>query len=85
MLKLLKKNIKHIYLNSFKIKNISKIKSTYHNKDMINQKINLYVTKKIKIEHLWRIIKGTNINNHGFYINTENNKYKIISKIKKIK
>lgn len=84
-LHLLKKNIKNIYLNSFKIKKQSKEKSTYHTKEMINQKINLHVNKKIKIDELWRIIKGTNIKDHGFFINTKNNKYKIISKIKKIK
>lgn len=85
MIVLLKRNLKKLYFNNFKTKKNTKLKSSYHNKEMINKKINLNITDLIKVSTLWKIIKGTKIDNHGFFVNIKNKKYKIISEIKKIK
>tara|TARA_B100000686_G_C16757326_1_gene956390 strand:- start:664 stop:1452 length:789 start_codon:yes stop_codon:yes gene_type:complete len=85
MIFLLKRNLKKLYFNNFKVKKNTRLKSSFHNKGMINKKINLNISGLIKVSDLWKIIRGTRIDEHGFYINIKNKKYKIISEIKKIK
>lgn len=80
MLKLLKKNIKKIYYGTIRIKKINS-KATYHKKSQINKSTTLNINKKIKINHLWKIIRATYFNSHGYYIKTKTKKYKIVSKI----
>ena len=41
--------------------------------------------KKLNVKDFWNIIRGTSIANSGFFINIEKQKYKIVSKIIKVK
>lgn len=82
MLVILRKNIKLIANNN--LKKIKQKKGSYHSKKMIIKKSTLNINQKISVDFLWRLIRGTQIKNHGYFININKKKFKIISKIIKI-
>ena len=83
MIPLIKKNIKKIYINNYKlVKNTTK--GTYHSKKDIKKVVTLDSKKKIKVSNLWNIIRATKHGNHGYYIKLGNKKFKILSKIQKV-
>ena len=84
MLTLLKKNILKIYHNKIKVIKNDK-KGSFHKKNEIEEVINLNVKDKIKVDYLWKIIRGTYIGKNGFFINDKRRKYKIVSKIFEVK
>lgn len=84
ILKLLKRNLKKIYLNKINAK--KQINGSYHSKDEIKEKTILNFSDNIKVNTLFKIIKGTNYGENGYYIvnNSKKNMYLIKSKIFKI-
>ena len=84
-LKIIKKNFKKILHNSIKPNLKLKSKGKYYSKNDIQKKINLKKNGKLNVKDFWNIIRGTSIANSGFFINIEKQKYKIVSKIIKVK
>lgn len=78
-LKLLKKNLKKIYFEKFKIKKNSKTK-IYFKKEILKAST-LHYNKKYSGEYLWRLIKAVNFKNNGFYIKFKKKSFKIVPKI----
>jgi methionyl-tRNA formyltransferase len=78
---ILKKNFQKILNNSFSSKSFSNTRGKYYSKKDIFKKIILKKTSNINVSELFKIIRGTSFDNHGFYINNGKKKYKIVSKI----
>tara|TARA_B100000029_G_C17331169_1_gene871710 strand:+ start:103 stop:849 length:747 start_codon:yes stop_codon:yes gene_type:complete len=78
-LKLLKNNLKKIYLNKFKKKINKKTKVNY--KRQIFQASTINHNKTYSGRYIWNLIRAVHFNNNGFYIKIKNKKIKIIPKI----
>lgn len=78
-LKILKKNLKKIYLGKFKTKKNTKSKVNYK-KDIVKASTLIH-NKKYSGEYVWRLIRAVNFKNNGFYIKFKKKYFKIIPQV----